>query len=325
MPKYIGRLANVWFGVESTRGTAVNATTFTPKTDFSFYERAETIQDESSIWVIADSLSTEVIRKWAEWELTTNASANSVWALFYSLLGSVTSAQATTWAYTHNYTLANSNTHPTLTTCISDPTQGAMRYPLTMIQSMTLNAEEGGYATLTVSLKAKPGEETTHTVSYDIEKAFLSKYSVFKTASNLAGLDWASSVCLKSFELTIEKNLEDDFCLGSHTPVDFLNKQTAITGSFTLQFTDETFKDFQLNGTQRAVRFELINTDVTIWVSNNPTLRIDLPLAGLTEWSLAQGNDEIVMQTLTFKANYSQVDSSMINARVINTTEAYTS
>lgn len=325
MPKFTGRLANVWFGVEAVRGTAVNATTFTPKTDFSFYERTETIQDESSIGVIADSLSTSVVKRWAEWEFTTNASANSAGALFFAVLGSVTSATASAWAYTHTYSLANTNTHPSLTTCISDPTQGDMRYPLTMIESMTLTAEEGAFATLTVSLKAKWGEETTHTVAYDIEKSFLSRYSVFKTASNLAGLTGASPVCLKSFEITITKNLEDDFCLGSISPVDFLNKQTSVEGSFSLQFTDEAFKEYALDWVQRAVRFELVNTDVTIWASSNPSIKIDLPLAGLTEWSLAQGNDEIVTQTLNFKANYSQVDSSMINASVTNTTEAYTS
>lgn len=66
MAKYIGRQINVGFGKETTRGTAVAIARWLPKTDFSFDEKMETIQDESSIGVITDARDSFVAKRWAE-------------------------------------------------------------------------------------------------------------------------------------------------------------------------------------------------------------------------------------------------------------------
>jgi len=67
-------------------------------------------------------------------------------------------------------------------------------------------------------------------------------------------------------------------------------------------FENETdYKNTALAGTKRAIRFQMIDTNTTIGVSDNPTLTIDLPNCAFTEWSRTMGNDEVVMQTLTFK------------------------
>lgn len=188
---------------------------------------------------------------------------------------------------------------------------------------MTISAEEGSQATFTVSMKAKPGATATLTNTYSLDYKLLARHSIFKTATNLAGLGAASDICLKSFEITFTRNLEDDFCLGSDTPVDFIAKQFTIEGSFSLLFEDNTFKDYFLGGTKRAVRFELTDTNTTIGLSSKPTLRIDLPSAALTEWDKTQGNDEVVSQTLTFKGLYSLTDTSMVNTYLTNTQATY--
>ena len=86
MVKYIGRQINVWFWLEWTRGTAVEVQNWQPKTDMSFKDMNETIQDESSIWVIVDSRDSFVVKKWAEWDINGNVEANWIWYLFYALL-----------------------------------------------------------------------------------------------------------------------------------------------------------------------------------------------------------------------------------------------
>ena len=322
MAKYIGRQINVWFGLEWTRWTAVWIQNWQAKTDMSFKDMNETIQDESSIGVIVDSRDSFVVKKWAEWDINWNIETNSIWYLLYGLLWSVTEAVATTGAYTHTFTLNNTNQGKTLTIGTSEPV-GDYEFALGSIESLTLSAEEWQQATFSATFKAKKWDTATYEVNYDIDNKLLSRHSVFKTATNLAWLTWATGVCLKSFEITMTRNLEDDYCLWSDEPTDFLNKQFTIEWSFSLLYENNTFKDFVFDWTKRAVRFELSDTDTTIWLSSKPTLRIDLPLASITEWDKTQGNDEIVSQTLTFKGLYSDTDSSAINVYLTNTVEEY--
>lgn len=320
---YIGRLINVWFGLESIRGTKVAMSTWISKTDCSFDEKNETIQDESSIGVLTDSRDIITTKKWAEWELSWNIETNSIGYLFYNLLGSVVSAAATAGAFIHTINLSETNTSPSLTIGVKEPVLGSFSYPLAMIESMTISAEEWQQATFSVEFKAKAGEVQAHTVSYAIDNKLLARHSILKTATNLAWLWGAASICIKSFEITFTKNLEDDYCMGGINPVDFINKQFGIEWSFTAIFDTTTLRTLQLAWTKQAIRFELKDSATTIGVSNNPWLMITLPLAWLTEFSRTQGNDEVVTQTLTFKGLQSIADGKSIEVVLTNTKATY--
>lgn len=324
MARYIWRLVNVWFGIESARGTPVTAQRWFPKTDCSFDETAETIQNESSVWVLADSRGSEVVRKFAGGEISGNLEVNAIGYLILSVLGSASSTSAGGGAYTHDFSILESNSHPSLTTCVDDPVIGDIAYALTAVESITISANVWEYATVTATLKAKPGASATHTVSYTTDYPLLARHTVFKHASNLAGLSGASGNCITSFEITINTNLEPIYCIASQSPNDFLGKQISIEGSFTADFSDTAFRDYQLAGTERALRFEISDTATTIWTASNPWIKIDLPLASLTEFSRSQWNDEIVTQTCTFKGLYSQADGSLIDVVLTNTEADYT-
>lgn len=321
--KYIWRLINVWFGVEATRGTAVAVTNWLPKTDLSFEEKNEVIQDESSLGIITDSSDSFSVKQRAEWEIGGNIQVNSIGYLFYALLGTVADVTDSAWAYKHTFTLNNTNQSPSLTLWVNDPVLNDLQFSLSMIDSMTINAEEGQQAKFTVTLKSKPWASTTHTVAYDIDHKLLSRHSIFRVANNLAWLDGASNVCLKSFEITFTKNLEDDYCMGSLTPIDFLNKQFSIEWSFTANFDSDTFRAIQLAGEKKAIRFSLVDTANTIGATSNPRLTINLPLASFTEFSRSQGNDEVVTQTLTFKWIYSVADDETVIVELVNTVDSY--
>lgn len=325
MAKYIGRQINVWFGKETTRWTAVSVASWTPKTELSFDEKMETIQDESSIGVINDAKDSHIVKRWGEWDIGGNIEVNNFGFALLSLFGSVSTTSATTGAYEHVFTLNNTNQTQSLTIGVIDPGLASdMSYPLSMIDSMTITSEVGALTTFAITFKSKEGVTATHTATYPTDYKLLSRYSVFKVADNLAGLDGATQRCIQSFEITFNKNLEDQYCLSSISPRDFLNKQFSIEGSFTAIFENETdYKAVALAGTKKAIRFALIDTDTTIGVSDNPSLTIDLPYCAFTEWSRALWNDEIVTQTLTFKGLYSVADSTAVNVTVVNTQATY--
>ena len=323
MTKYIWRQINIWFGVEDTRWVAWAVTTWVPKTDLSFEETNEVIQDESSIGVVVDSRDSFVVRRWGEWELGWNITTNAIGYLLYAVMWAIESDVDTVWAYKHDITFANTNLTPSLTVWVSDPVIWDIRYALWTVNSLTISAEEGQIATYTVNLMSKTWESTTHTVAYDPDNTLLSRHSIFRIAENLAWLDTADNVCLRSFEITFNRNVEPDYCIWDKEPKDFISQQFSIEWSFTAVFEADTFRTIQLDWEHKAVRFELKDTWTTIWADSNPTLKIDLPIVSFTEFSRTQGNDEVVIQTLTFKGLYSNVDWTVANIELVNTKEEY--
>lgn len=319
---YIGRLINVWVGKETTRGTAVVAWSWVAKRDFSFNEKAETVTDDSSIGTITDARDIKVAKKMWSGEIGWVVSINEFGYYLLSTLGTVNSGVASSGAYEHTFTLAESNSIQSLTICEDDPVQWDNAYTLACLESLTINAEEGQYLSFTASFMSKPGASASHTVTYTTDYQLLARNSVFKVAANAAWLDAASGVCIKSFEITFNKNLEADYCLGSDTPRNFINKQFSAEGSFTAVYEATTYKDFQLAGTKRAIRFEVVDSNTTIGATDNPTLSIDLPLVAFTERDKTQGNDEVVIETLNFKLLYSIADGS-VTATLINTKSTY--
>lgn len=190
--------------------------------------------------------------------------------MLLSLLGAPTSAVATTGAYTHTYALVESNQNQSLTIGVKDPSAGQMNFANAVIDKLTISVNAAQIAKVVATFKAKGSATTTHSVTYTQDYKLLAKHAIFKQASALAGLSGATAVSIRSFEITISKNVEEDMSLGTTSPDDFINKLLSVEGVFTLLHTDTTYRDFSLAGTQRAVRFELSDTTTTIGVSTNP-------------------------------------------------------
>jgi hypothetical protein len=323
--KYIWRQINVWFWVEDTRGQVATITHWQPKTDFSFEENMQTIQDESSIWIIVDSRDTFVVKRFWEGEIWWNVEVNWIWYLLLATLWLIESDVDTVWAYKHTFSLDNSNQIQSLTIWLNDPVIWDYNYTLANIDSFTLSAEEGQFATFTVNFKSKPWEVQflEHNVIYDVDNKLLARHSIFRVAENLSWLNSAVDFCLRSFEITFTKNLEDDYCIWDIAPKDFINQAFSIEWNFTAVFQNTQFRENALLWNKRAIRFELKNLDSVIWETSNPRLTIDLPLASFTEFSRAQWNDETVIQTLTFKWLYSAIDNSAVNIELVNTKQEY--
>ena len=323
MPKYIGRKINVWFWKESTRGTAVTATSWTPKTNMSFDDKFENVIDESSIGVIIDSAKAHQTKRWGEGDVEGNVWVNSIWLALLSLFGTVNTVTDSTGAYAHTFSVLNTNQHPSLTIRYSDDVDN-LAFPLAMIESMTLSANVGEIATFSVTFKSKKGQTTTNTVTYTTDYTLLAKSGLFRIADNLAGLDGATDKCIQSFEITFTKNLEDIYCMGSLDPQDFVNKQFTIEGSFTAIYENASdYKTTALTNTDKAIRFSLTDTNTVIGASSSPELTINLAKANFTEWSRTMGNDEVVSQTVTFKGLYSIADSKAVDCVLVNTTASY--
>lgn len=322
MSKYIGKLVNVGYGVESTRGTPVAIAGRQPKTTLTVQDKSESVMDENSRGHIVDAITSDIVKKWAEGAIEGRAYVNALGYLLYSLLGSVNTASSG-GAYVHTFSMANANQHKSLTIGVKDPDL-QLRHALCMIESLTLSIDNAGELTFSASFKGKLGTTTTHTVSYTTDYGLLGKHGAIKLATDLTGLGAASALPIKSFDITISKNLEMDYVVGSVEPADIYNTLFTIEGNIEAILDDNaTYKDVSFSDTPKALRLTVEDTNTTIGTSENPKLNIDLARVKLIDWVPNLANNEIVKQTIKFKGFYSMSDAEAIEVELTNTTSAY--
>lgn len=320
MTNFIGRKINVGFWKETVRGTAVDPTIWIPKWTLDWDEKANTIMDESAIGVIEDSFESHVTKKWAEWSLEVNLYANAIGSLLLATFGAVSTSGSD--PYTHTFTVANSNSHQSLTLWYADDVQDK-KFALCVVDSMELTADLDDFVKLNFGLKAKIWADASLTPSYSSDYALIGKNLTAKFADNIAWLSGASNSCLKQLSLTISKNVEEDFCLWSDEPADFNNGMFTVEWSFEVNFENETYLDYVLGSTKKAMEIKIEDTTNDLWGGVYPTLTLTLAKLAFTEIARSQGNDEIVKATISFKALYSTGDSKMIEAELINDTASY--
>lgn len=319
MPKFIGRKISVGFGKETVRGTSVAPTAWFPKTNLSYDEKTESIEDESSVGVIMGSSDAQLVKRFSEGAIEGHLMVNSLALPFLSLFGAVNTTTPSAGAYKHSFTLSNTNQSPSLTIGMDDGVQD-YQFPNAVIDKMKIKVEAGKFVEVTTDFVGKKGETATLTPSFSTDYVLLAKYASLKVAANLAGLTGATALAVKSFEITISKKVEAQESVGSIDPTDFLNTVASIEGSIEAIYEDEaTYKAVALALTQKAVRLEITDTGTTIGASSNPSLRIDLAKAKFTEWSRKTGNNEVVTQSVGFKGLYSLSDAQAIVAELTNT------
>lgn len=328
MAKGIGRLTGFGIARETTRGTSPGSATFwLPFMEAALEEKFENALDESTIGVIEDSIGATRVKEWAEGNVKALITDRTFPLVLYAVLGSLSTAAGSPEAgtNTHTITVGQSAQHQSLSFYIDDPLSGQdYTHALGVVQSLEIIYEAGKPLEFSATLKSKKGATASFASSSNTENRFTHKHLAFKLAANLAGLGAASAQNIRMLTLKINQNIEDDPALGSLAPVDFLNKQFTIEGTVEAIWQNESdFKTFVLAGTQKAMRLDLKNTDVIIGTVTNPQLTIDLAKVIFKEITKPFKANDVVKQTLSFKAHYSTADSKMITISAVNATSSY--
>lgn len=322
MSKFIGRKFNVGIGKESSRGTAVAADFWLPKTEFTFDDKVERVVNGASIGTIHDAENSHVVGKVSEGQLSGRIADTSFGLILKAVFGTEAAPSlVATGVYDHAFSVLESAQHPSLTIDIAEPNAGSgLRYALSMIDSLEVNFELQQYGQYTMSFRGNKNASGSNTASFSAENIFLPQHGVVKIATNLAGLNAASAISVKKANIKISKNIEDDQIIGAIDAADRLNKQFVVEGSLELMYDDRTYIDtIMLGDLSKALRVSFINTDVTIGSASNPTITFDLAAIKLNEVARSIANDDLVKQTVNFKAFYSISDTSMISATLRNT------
>jgi|GEM_PF-906804 len=132
------------------------------------------------------------------------------------------------------------------------------------------------------------------------------------------------AIPLKSAKVTINANVEEQDVLGSLNPADFLNKEFAVEGTIEAIWQNESdFKTQFMLPQTLAMRLDIKNTDVTLGVSTNPEIIIDMPKCTIQDLGRPFKVKDLVYQTLKFKCSYSVSDTLMIKAILTNTVSTF--
>ena len=98
---------------------------------------------------------------------------------------------------------------------------------------------------------------------------------------------------VKSFTLNVNKNLGEDFVLGSTEPADWINQRISFTGSLTFKYDNATWRALGLADTEKAIRFKLAQGD---WV-----WQFDFPSASFIDHTRDENNDAYMLNTIGFE------------------------
>lgn len=322
MTKMIGRKVEAAIALEATRGLGIAPTFSLGKVEFSVYDKTDNVRDDGSIGRIEDSNEKYVIEKYAQGNISGYLGANSALYLLSLALGGTPSVSTVADSrYPWTLSVLNTNQHLSASLHVKDINQQVM-HKLTMINELEISCKQDEAVMFNADFISKVGRTATSTFpSYIEDYKFTKRKTKLYIATTVGGLAAATRLQVKEFSIKFTKNLVRDSVLGTAEPVDIQNQQVQIEGELKLNWNDQTYKNLMLNGNHYAMRL-VCESEKLIGVSAYGDFTIDLAKVDFFDWEPDPANDEIVPNTIQFKANYDLTNGMVYAATVRNSRSA---
>lgn len=319
MSKFVGRRGTLGIAKEATRGTIVSPTFWIPRSTISFDDKIEQAREEEAMGRLAGSDAAFVTQKMADGTFESNLDDKTIGIILTSLLGAspVITGGPT---YLHTYTLSNTNQHKSLSVAYQDPDFTKI-FPLAVVDSLKIVVEQNAIVQFTVEFKSRVSRDWgTLTADFTgLGNKFLHQHLVAKLAATTGALAGSTAISLKKLEINISANTKFDSVLGTVEPEDILGQQFTVEGSLELNKEDDTYRNYMLGGTYRAM-------DITFLRATNSSIQFQFPRVDFSAWEQDRSLNEIVSQKINFKANYDAANAlDIISTCVLTNTYAGTS
>ena len=325
MAKEIGRLHSFAIGTETTAGTAGTIDAWIPLESGNLKPVVEVIKDESGFGNIASPADAHMAKVSSEFSAKGIVRPTSFgWLLLTTLGAAAAPTLLETGVYSHAFTVANTNAHPSFTVIHDDQTQeeSAVYH---MVDSLTIMGEVGQYVKFDLKSKGRLQTSTTgNTPSFATtgETPFLVSKASVKFATDVAGLAGASRVAVQNFKMTIDKNLEQIFSTMSSATegTDFAtqhNKNLNVKGDFEIVYDANTYKALAVAGTKQAIEIN-VESRVLLGATKYESITIQLASVVLEDWDRSDDKDGIVTQSFGFTGMYKLAETKMVTATLQN-------
>lgn len=303
MSKYIARLVKVGLTKEAVRGAGAAPVYTLPFSKFSFDDKIVQARSIGALGTLEDSEEAFVTTQYGQGDLDAELRVKSIGYILYAMLGGYSVSGPSDSAYTHTFTIAHTNSHQSLSFVVADLNTTEL-YKLVMLDSLKISAGLDKVVTYNAGFMSKTARDTGLTCPAVVhESKFTKKHINVKLADTIGGLSAAVAISLKSLNFNIMKNVTLDDVLGTAEPEDILNQQLAVEGELELNYEAETYKRYQMQGTNKAMQLSFVNNDDLIGASTRPSLTFQLPKVDFFNWQPAYELDKIVTQKVSFKAS----------------------
>jgi len=312
MAKTSGTQVVLGLGIESyaAPGIAVAETVFIPWIDYSIQGISEKAHFTSARGIRNMYSNSMIRRKYSQGSFSVVPNVKTFPYLASLAMGGVSSSGVSDSAYTHTFTVNNTNATPrTATVTTKEGAIQTVQYLNCVCNTLNVEASDT-YAKATIELIGKfPGTDTiSESFSNETEFAYHQYTAKFGTSlSNAAG---ASATPLKGFTLNINNNvqLDEAFLSGDNgiAAGNLVNGRLEVTGSYTLHFADTTeLAKYQAN-TKNAliVTFE----GALIGSTSKETIQFKFGRLVLTKPPVEYNIDGLLVLTQEFKVEYDATD-----------------
>lgn len=262
-----------------------------------------------------------VTMKKVEGDLPLNLRFQTIGYFFKSLLGGVSSATEAgeTAVYRHTFTLDRDALQPTLSLSLARGDFDHKEVAGAVVSKMTLNFPVDDVINSVVSIKGLSETTASDFTPTFGPNDFLAPHQMvtLKIADNVASLGAATAICVTNLTVDQDRGTREKLCVSSASPVDFIAKLLAVSGSFTIEKTADTYKDIASANTSKAVQISVVNTAEDIGNASHPALTIILPNCTFSTKE-TRPLDEVVTEEVSFMAHYDQSEAKAITVSLVN-------
>lgn len=324
MAEIIGRQIEFGVATEATRGTAETAADkWARQVSATVVEKATHAVDDTTMGRIEAGMGRRVTQKFIEGQIDGILHIDTLGWYLSNIYGICNSTEVDDPITDHVFTLKQNIEHTSLSLFAKDGTVQQHVFNNCMVNTLTLNAAIDAYVRHTATFIGSDAATNSDTPSYDTEYDFVARDLSVKVATSEAGLTGASALPVKAFDITWDQGLIRDHTAGQYGPADVYNSQLMIEGTLTLNFVDQTFKDYYLGNDALYMEVK-IQGEADLGTGNNPTITILLNKVQWMDWSRTSEQGELVTQPLPFRAFLNQTDQQQSQVTLRNMTTAYT-
>jgi hypothetical protein len=323
MGKYIGRLVSIGVAPEATRGVGVAATHSVPVESYDFFDKTNKAVSEERLGSISGNGNQAIVtQQHSEGSIDGEVNLRSFPLFLYSTFGTLTSA-AQGAGFKHTVVLNNTNQSKTLSVHI-DEANGDRLIKGAMVDSLEVSVTPENIVKFNAGFKGRKLVDNVFTPAFVADYKVTGRDLTLKVADATTDLAAATAISTKELSLTINKNTEFDFVNGTLEPEDIHNKQITIEGMLTLNYEDNTWRDYMLNGNYKAMSILLVDSRDDLGGGVYPALYLEFPRIDFSQWERPTSNNDIVTQKINFRVLYNITTSKLISdCYVINNVTSY--
>lgn len=321
MAKTGGTQVSVGLGIESyaAPGVAVAETYFIPWADFSMQSVSEKSLFTSARGVRNTSSNSMIKRRYSQGSIGFIPNVKNMPYALSLALGGVSSSTVTDSAYTHTFTVNNTNATPrTATVTVEEGAVQTVQYLNCVCDGLSFEVSDD-YAKVSVDLIGGFAGTDTISESFANETEFAYHNYTAKFGTSLSNAAGNSATPLKGFKLDIKNNvqLDEAFLSGANTITagNLVNGRLEVTGSYSLHFENTTeLAKYQAN-TKNAMIVTF--TGALIGASSLETVQFKLGRLVLTKEPIEYNLDGLLVINQEFTVEYDATDLE-VQAIVIN-------